>query len=249
MYVHTSVCACECLKPNFLTLSQKPATCQLQLVQLQLVNFDNCGLNRSSTSQIFHFNREVSQGHQLEIWSHLVLLQIDYLGWENWGPDIPGRKADAKKKDPEKKWSREEGEDSQWREDPWDGGGSWRSGSCVETNARDPQGPGRYQLRQVTNSWGAAQHKLTQLSVPPSQTSSHLPAGQGSWDHMNTIWDHMTEGEWVSEWVRDRESSGVKALILLVFKYTPVPRSTVAVIYSVPPTTHSNFGKDFMLLF
>ena len=72
-----------------------------------------------------------------------MLLQIDYLDWENWGPNIPERKADAKKKDPEKKWSREEeGEDSQWRKDPSGGGRSWRSGSCMETNARGPQGPG-----------------------------------------------------------------------------------------------------------
>ena len=72
------------------------------------------------------------------------------------------------------------GEDPQRRKDPGGGGRSWRSGRCMETNARDAQGPGHYQLRQVTNSWAAAQHKQIPLSVPPSQTSSHLPAGEVS---------------------------------------------------------------------
>lgn len=47
-----------------------------------------------------------------------MLLQRDYLDWENWGPNIPERKADAKQEDSEKKRSREEGEDSQWSKDP-----------------------------------------------------------------------------------------------------------------------------------
>lgn len=66
-------------------------------------------------------------------------------------------------------------EDPQWRR-----GRSWRSGKGVETNTRDLQGPGHCQPRQVTNSWAATQHKLSQLSVPLSQTSSHLPAGEGN---------------------------------------------------------------------
>lgn len=44
-----------------------------------------------------------------------MLLQLDYLDWENRGPDIPERRADAKETGPERKWSREEGEDPQWR--------------------------------------------------------------------------------------------------------------------------------------
>lgn len=59
-------------------------------------------------------------------------------------------------------------------------GRSWRTEHSMETNTRDPKG-------QVTNSWDAAQHKLAQHSIPPSQTSSNLSAGESSWHHINTI--------------------------------------------------------------
>lgn len=68
------------------------------------------------------------------------------------------------------------GEHSLWRKDP-EVGGSWGSGRYMQANGRDPQGSGHQQLRQVTNSWAAAEQELTQLSVPPSQSSSHLSAG------------------------------------------------------------------------
>lgn len=118
-------------------------------------------------------NREVSQGYQLVGWSHPVLLQIVCLDWKNGRPDISERKAEAKKNDPEKKWSRKDsGEDSQWRKDHLGGGITWKQTPEVP---RD-----HYQLRQVTNSWAPAQHELAQPSVPLSQSSSHLPDAEGS---------------------------------------------------------------------
>lgn len=45
---------------------------------------------------------------------------------------------------------------------------------------RDLQESGHQQLRQDTNNGAAAKQEPTQLSVPPSQSSSHLPARKRS---------------------------------------------------------------------
>lgn len=72
-----------------------------------------------------------------------MLLQLGYLDWENQGPDIPERRADARETDPKRKWSREEeGEDPQWRKGEDGGEGlSYRSGRCKDTNTKDSQDP------------------------------------------------------------------------------------------------------------
>lgn len=62
-------------------------------------------------------------------------LQIDCLDWENWGPDIPERKADAKKKDP-KKCSRKK------KVKLLNRGKIPGVRKILDPNARDPQGPG-----------------------------------------------------------------------------------------------------------
>lgn len=72
------------------------------------------------------------------------------------------------------------GEAPQWRKDPGGGEDPGDQGVARKQMPEVPRDLATDSQDRSLTAEGAAKHKLTQLSVPPSQTSSCLPAGEGS---------------------------------------------------------------------